>query len=517
MVRLGFGPDIGAALLGGALYALALPPFDLPAAGWFVLVPLLLRVRSQRPGRAFVAGALLGAASAGTVTWYAAEAAARFFGIGVVPAVLALWAYYFAVCGTTFGLFGMGASLLLRQGRGAIVTVPALWVTVELIRGRFLGQPWGLLGYTQHSLPSLIQIASITGVYGVSFLIALASTGIADAIEAARHRSLRVMAWALVVPIVAVASCWISGAVVVRREARKSGRPRAVALVQTSITPERTWTRTYAERQIGAHVRLTESLPTDVPHTLIVWPENAVPRYLEGEPQLRAWLGDIAARYDADLLFGAPRYANGRTFNSVHLIRPSGEEAGIYDKRLLVPFAESTPLIGSPPAEANENPTAFSAGVGSGVLRGALPVGTTICHEILYPELVRQQVLEGAWLLVTVANDGWMDGGYGIASRQAFAMAAFRAVETRRYLVRSALTGVSGVIDPRGVVVASMAPGTSGAVTVRAGARSTLSPYVRHGDTFALVCALTAAVALESRRTRFRWRRLRQASAHSHA
>lgn len=515
MVRL--GPDVCAALIGGALYALALPPFDLPVAGWFVLVPLLLRVRNYGPARGFVAGALLGAASAATVTWYASEAAARFFGIGVVPAVLALWLYYFAVCGTTFGLFGMGATVLIRQGRGAILTVPALWVTAELIRGRFLGQPWGLLGYTQHSIPSLIQIASFTGVYGVSFLLALASTGIADAIEAVRHRSLRVLVWALTIPTIVIASCWISGAIAMRRYALKGGKPIGVALVQTSITPERTWTRAYADRQIGAHVSLTESLATDEPHKLIVWPENAVPRYLEGEPQLRAWLVDLAARYNADLLVGAPRHDAGKTFNSVHLIRPSGEHAGVYDKRLLVPFAESTPLIGSPPEEQAENPTSFSPGSGSGILRGALTIGTTICHEILYPELVRQQVLDGAWLLVTVANDGWMDGGYGIASRQAFAMSAFRAVETRRYLVRAALTGVSGVIDPRGVVVASMAPGTSGATTVKAGARSMLSPYVRYGDAFALFCALTAGTALEARRARFRTQRLPEAPAHSHA
>lgn len=516
MVRLGLGPDVCAALIGGALYALALPPFDLPVAGWLVLVPLLVRVRNHGPGRGFVAGALLGAASAGTVTWYASEAAARFFGIGVVPAVLALWAYYFVVCGTTFGLFGMGAALLLRQGRGAIVAVPALWVTAELIRGRFLGQPWGLLGYTQHSLPSLIQIASFTGVYGVSFLLALASTGIADAVEAARHRSIRVLVWALAIPTIVVTTCWVSGALVIRRPALKRGKPHAVAVVQTGVAPERTWTRAYAERQIGAHVRLTESIAAEQTPALIVWPENAVPRYLEREPQLRAWLGDLASRYDADLLFGAPRYEDGRTFNAVHLMRPSGEEAGFYDKRLLVPFAESTPLIGSPPAERDENPTAFSPGSGTGVLRGAVSIGITICHEILYPELVRQQVLEGAWLLVTVANDGWLDGGYGIASRQAFAMATFRAVETRRYLVRAALTGVSGVIDPRGVVVASMAPGTSGVVTVHAGTRSMLSPYVRYGDVFALFCALAAAAALEARRARFRMRRLREASAHPH-
>jgi len=506
---------LAVALIGGGLYALALPPFDVGAAGWFVLVPLLLRVRGIDPGRGFLAGALLGAASAGTVTWYASEAAATFFGIGLVSAVLGLWTYYAVVCGTTFGLFGMGASVLFRHTpSAAMLTIPALWVGTELLRGRVLNQPWGLLGYTQHGVPEIIQVASLTGVYGVSFLIVLVSTGFADAVEAARHGAVRVLVWALATPAIALLCVWISGAAALRHTTLTGGSTRPVVVVQTNVAPERTWTRAYAERQLGAHIRLTESLPRSTRPALIVWPENAVPRYLEQEPTLRAWLADIATGYEADLLFGAPRYENGRTYNAVHLIRASGDYAGAYDKQLLVPFAESTPLIGSPPSDRSDSPSMFSAGSGSGLLRGTMPIGVTICHEILYPEIVRRQVLAGAWLLVNVANDGWLDGGYGIASQQAFAMAVFRAVETRRYLVRAALTGVSGVVDPRGVVVDSLPPGTAAATAMEAGVRSTLSPYVRYGDVFAMACTLIAALALQTGRARLRLGRLRPASAH---
>src|SRR5438132_12556585 len=98
------GPVI-ALLLGASLYALALPPFDYNVFGWVLLTPLLMVIRGRRPVAAFVHGLLFGGACAASVTWWAAQAAAHFFGMPVVLAVAGLWAYYLVVCGSTFGLF----------------------------------------------------------------------------------------------------------------------------------------------------------------------------------------------------------------------------------------------------------------------------------------------------------------------------------------------------------------------------------------------------------------------------
>jgi len=135
------------------------------------------------------------------------------------------------------------------------------------------------------------------------------------------------------------------------------------------------------------------------------------------------------------------------------------------------------------------------------VLQSFVPLGVSICHEVLFPDLSARAVGAGAALLVNVSNDGWLDGGSGVASRQHFAMAAFRAVETRRYLVRAATTGVSGAIDPYGRVVASLGPGETGVVTASAAGRSALTPYVRLGDAFAFACAAAALSALAARGT----------------
>jgi len=125
-----------------------------------------------------------------------------------------------------------------------------------------------------------------------------------------------------------------------------------------------------------------------------------------------------------------------------------------------------------------------------------VPLGVSICHEITHPDLIAQSVWNGAELLVNIANDGWLDAGQGFAGRQHLAMAVFRAVETRRYLVRAATTGTSAVVDPYGRLIGSLPPGTAGVLTTPVVGRRTLTPYVRLGDLFALACAGIAAAAL---------------------
>src|SRR6185436_18227813 len=104
-------------------------------------------------------------------------------------------------------------------------------------------------------------------------------------------------------------------------------------------------------------------------------------------------------------------------------------------------------------------------GAGTTVLQGFVPFGVSICHEITYPELIAESVRDGAQLLVNIANDGWLDGGHAFAGRQHLAMAVFRAVENRRYVVRAATTGNSAVIDPYGRVVDALPAGRAGVLT----------------------------------------------------
>src|ERR671930_488048 len=175
----------GTALVAGAiLYGLAFPPYDWAIFGWVALVPLLLAVR-RRPVRwAFGFGVLYGYGCAAAVSGWLIQALARFFDLAVPIAFLLASAYALICWGTAFGLFAAGATVLRRRGNTmrARVAIPALWVATELFRGRVLGQPWALLGYTQHAHIGLVQIATLTGVYGVSFMLAFGNVGIAEAL-----------------------------------------------------------------------------------------------------------------------------------------------------------------------------------------------------------------------------------------------------------------------------------------------------------------------------------------------
>src|SRR5262249_34798344 len=168
--------------------------------------------------------------------------------------------------------------------------------------------------------------------------------------------------------------------------------------------------------------------------------------------------------------------------------------------RHLVLFAEQHPFHAPAAGELDDNPEEFTSGTQPGVLQSFVPLGVSICHEILYPELLRDDVRAGAALLINVSNDGWVDGGYGTAAPQHLAMAIFRAVETHRYLARAATTGISAIIDPYGRVLAQLGAGRSGVVVAPVAGRTGLTPYVCLGDAFAFGCALMAVAVLRSRR-----------------
>ncbi len=507
-----------AVLLGAALYALALPPWNYAALAWVTLVPLLLAIRGRSVWTGLCFGLLYGCTFGWTVTGWSLEAVMRYFGIGLPLAVLGLSVFYVVIFIPNFGLFGAGAALFLRRepswaGR---LGLSALWSAAELIRCRLVGQPWGLLGYSQWAHTGIIQIAALTGVYGVSFLLVLGNVVVAEAIsEVSESRRLRPGILRITVVATAIAAIWANGALLARRGPTGGFLGRSVAIVQTNVPPAFEWTRSYADRQLYAHIQATDQLPKNANPALIVWPENAVTEYLESDPMLAAQLAELAARHHADLLFGAPRYEAGRTFNSIRLITRDGRNGGYYDKQHLVLLAESGLLAEPPPSDRNESPRAFSPGDGPAVLNSFVPIGVSICHEVIYPELTNQAVRAGAQLLVNVSNDGWLDAGSGVASRQHFAMAIFRAVETRRYLVRGAISGISAVVDPYGHVVHALEPHTTGVVMAGVAGRDTITPYVRLGDLFASTCGLVVVGLLTPRRSWSDRRRRDLASAPS--
>lgn len=490
-----------AIVAGGLVYAAALPPHGWAALAWIALVPLLLAVRRCGIRTAYVGGALYG------FTFFAASApwllgaVHAYFASGVLTALLFFIGAGLLYIAAWVGVVGAGARILLASGRWtALVGIPALWVLHELGRTRVLtGLPWNLLAHGQWSSPALIQIADVTGAYGVSFLVVLGNVAVALALRDFR----RLPPGRALAPLGAAAT--LVGAVMLYGHARlaavpgdtAAGAPRTVALLQGNTPLVTTWQRAASDRALLVYGDLTRHAIAEDPD-LVVWPEYALPLYPEGDPRILPLLTTLAADVPGGLVFGAPRMigtgdGGDHYRNAVYHVAPDGAVA-TYDKRHLVPFAEYQPLAFGPTLAAAEDRVFSAGGLSIPFATASGRLGMTICYEVIYPALVGDLVRSGAEILVNVSNDGWLDlAGLG-AAEQHLAIAVFRAVETRRYLARAATTGISGFIDPTGRPFALLAAGTRGITTGVVVPRNDRTLYVRSHDAFAFACVIVAGI-----------------------
>jgi len=480
-----------ASLAAAALYTLACPPHEWSLLAWLVPGLLLVAVGGLTTLRALACGALFGVAIGCGITGWAYHAALEYFAFNralTAGFVVAVWLVY----------SGVPHALLCAAYAGLAERVPGwargplgawLWVVSEWLRSTLgTGMPWELLGHTQFRHLAVIQIADLGGVYAVSFVMALASVSCAELLGQGRAAA-RPRPWCVGLALPAAVLLATGPAV------------RTVAVVQGNIPNEFRWKRAFSERMLATYARLSGAARRERPD-VIVWPENAANFYLNREPMLLAELAPVAALAREGLLVGGPRLTDGgEARNAAYLIGPSGTIIGTYDKQHLVPLAEYDPRRGPGAARAAE--PVYTAGAEGQLLEtGATRIGAVICYEVLFPRLVRELVRKGAEVLVNVSNDSWLDGGDGAAPRQHFSMAVFRAIETRRFLVRAAATGVSGFVAPSGETYASLAPDTAGTSVARVGIRQGETVYVRWGERWIAPAGvlLALAVLLDGRR-----------------
>jgi apolipoprotein N-acyltransferase len=311
--------------------------------------------------------------------------------------------------------------------------------------------PWFMLGYTQWDYLPLIQVVSVTGIYGLSaavcFTGALAGAVLAADCPPAR-KVLRFVPALLLVGVVT----YFGRAELARAEAAPPGKTVGVALLQPSVDFYAKW-----DAAEGDNIRanLAGLLARARGAELAVWPENALPCWID-EPECEAWLKAAAAASGAEGSFVGSVSKGGGKHVSAFLLDSSGTITDSYDKRQLVPFGEYVPLrawLGSfikPIAALGE----FDRGAPEQRLLDfkGVKIGAAICYESIFPYLFAGDARDGAGLFVNITNDGWyLDTA---APHQHFIANIFRAVETRRTVVRAANNGISGVIDPWGRVLA---------------------------------------------------------------
>lgn len=497
--------------MSGVLLALSFPKFGTPFLAWVALVPLLVALHRQTLLRATLLGLLTGVVYfSGTLYWITRVMVvygglSTPVGIGVNAALIAYMALYPAIFAAVV------ARLTMAIGVRGLLAAPLVWVATELGRGQlFTGFPWVLLGYSQTPVLPVAQLASLLGVYGISALIVLLNATLAMfALSPQRQRRAAYGPLALAIVLTAGVVMW-GGWRIADGQLTTAGTPIRVAMIQGNVPLEEKWDDRRSPQVFRRYMtRSREAVAQGA--RFILWPESATPfmfaENLGAADEVRA----LARDSGVSVLLGSDQIERGnpnRYFNAAYLIGAQGQTAAVYRKIHLVPFGEYVPLrkvffFAESLVEAVSD---FTPGTAATLLpvQGHM-VSTAICYEVVYPNLVGTFVRGGSELLTTITNDAWF--GPTSAPYQHFAQASMRAIENGRYLVRAANTGISGVVDPYGRVVARSGLFEEATLINEVRFLTSTTLYARTGDVFAYGCTVAVAALLVMARRSYRMTR----------
>jgi len=510
MIRPGVVTYLLAVFATPALHGLAFPPARRYLWAWVALVPWFAAIRLAGARTALLLSAVVTLTGTYLVAGWLPRAVAVYYG---QPVVVGIGLFVAAWCATLAPWF-LGFTLCYRamaarSARTLPLLVGAAWAACELGRVRVLvGDPFGLLGYSQAGVGPLVQIADVTGVYGVSFLVAAVNAALAE-VWVAAMRGPRRTAEALAG--FALVGAALAGAVGYGRfrldpRTQRTDPATRVVVAQANLDLGAQWRQDLYGRNLEEYMRLTLQALRESRPALVIWPESAMTFFLEDEPLYRAAIGHLLSPYGAELVAGGPHAVGApatRYYNSAFLVSPDGRVLARYEKQRLLPFAEYFPFAGVALLRREfARVREFAPGTATGPLPTvAGPAGVVICNEAMFPELVARRVQAGAAFLVNLANDSWL--GDPQFSAEALDMARLRAVEQRRYVVRASTSGPSAIIDPFGRIVVQSEAFSRAAIAGAVRPNDIVTPYGRFGDAFAIGCGLTAlAVALSGRLTR---------------
>jgi len=526
-------------LLSGVLAWLAYPPADLSFLAWVACLPLLLYISEisaqtgffrkrfifiTKPGLkalwpVYLGGVLffiLGLSWLHHVTWP---------GLVVLPLVLSLYWVLFAIG----GYFIMRACSILY----AAFLMPAGWVFLEYLRSFVLtGFPWLFAGHTQYRWIPLIQIADITGVYGISFIILFVNTVIFVLVKERLRMNFRTIGLMAITAVIFIG-------ILLYGESRLSGltvkEGPIIGIVQGNIEQSLKSDPASAQDIYIKHFDMTNELLKSQPRPdLVVWAETMFPFPVGLDEEYLKILKDTVVLCGVPMLIGVltanESQVEGREydiFNSAYYLDSNGELLNRYDKSHLVPISEYVPLrdtfvfpvIRAVILALSELKEVYGMLEGANfepfilkVKRGDSKItdyryGVLICYESIFPELARQSVKRGADFIINISNDGWFKNSSEL--EQILAISAFRAVENKTTFVRATNTGISAIIQPSGRIdvfknkdgqakeiegiwanqlVISLPAGKAG------GQKGTF--YTRRGDYFPYLCLLMTVVII---------------------
>lgn len=470
------------------LTTMAFPRLELWVLAWMALVPFMAVLEGKTPGQGFRIGFLCGFLTFfGTLYWlfHITEWFSVVAGVGVVVLLLYLALYY-----AVFGLAYCFSQALPRTLR--LFFLPAVWAVLEYVRAHlFSGFDWISLGHSQFRNHYSIQMADLTGVFGVSFVIVMTNFFLQEIrLRRAAPRRERLIFQCL---FYAVFAGHILYGVVRLREPLPQNSLK-IGLVQGNVEQEMKWQEFAWPMIMNAYKNLTKQTAQQQPE-LIIWPETSFPGILGEDDQLFSEIEILAREIKRPILLGAIERKNKDYFNAVLLMNPDGKIVQRYSKIHLVPFGEFLPgrnLIG-PLAEWV--PIAdFTPGSDFAVFNADSDkaFSVLICFEDTVAGMARPFVRRGAKLLVNMTNDAWFKDSK--ASTLHLSSSMFRTVENRRSMVRSANTGLSNAIDPYGRIINQIADRNGRSVNIQGYTvvdvplNDTLTFYTKFGDVFVCLC-----------------------------
>jgi apolipoprotein N-acyltransferase len=490
------------AAFSGVLVGFTTPSTSLILLLPVALVPLMLAVEGDSMKGAMVTGQLFGFCFWLTTVQWVAYTVHHFGGFSWPLAVLAA-VICAGVLATPFAaMAGLVAAIRPAGSAAAAAVWAAAWVLQEAVRSAFLGGiPWALLAAPLVSIPPLAQSAAFGGVFLTSGLIVV-TNGLVGGLwrSAILSRKALFAVAALLLPVAA----WGLGAARIKAVATEPAPvlpPLRLTLLQPNVEQAVRFTAATSEQTYRDLLEQTRAVARSDRPDVVVWPESAAPWAWQTSSRFQADLVALCRQERIAVLFNtvwsdAPEDNDAPYYNSALLVTANGPVLPPYHKQRLVPFGEYIPLRAllrhiRPISQAV--PGSFSPGVGGPPIPlGAWKLGGAVCYEVVYPWIARNHVRRGANLLFTLTNDAWF--GSLSARRQHWQGAAFRSIETGVPLVRAAITGITGWVDPVGQGH-WIAPDRKGAMTVTLGGRSGFArpipppPLAAAGNLVVWVCA----------------------------
>jgi apolipoprotein N-acyltransferase len=498
-------------LVTGALYSFALPPFNhethwtfalFPLLGFIILIPLFVFAAQPSTKRAVLHCYLYGfAAAIGQYYWLVYDKVEGLWWIVLIGLVFisGVVACFYLAAGL---LFRLTAARLPKAG---IIVFPAVWVLIDYTRT--LGElafPWAFLGYSLTPLLPLAQLASVTGVWGLTYCIVLGNMLVWELCKKLRNGSsvkkqVRLIGYFAATLMVIGLAGWFR----IRQYDRTSpGATVKIALLQPNIDPIH-----WGNRSLDTAFSTTESLvkkaAAEKPDCIIL-PESALLCYVTHRTGYRMRVEDWSRATKIPMILGSLDWENAATgsnydyfvYNSAFYVDTIAAQFHVYHKIHLVPFSEAIPFEGIFPALSRVNlgeadfhrgsePTVFHLG-------NRLDAAPFICYESNFPGFVRQRICLGANLIVNITNDGWFGKSSGPYHHAM--MARMRSIENGVTLARCANSGISMFVDPVGRLVAYTNLYERTILTRSVPSSVVRTPYRRFGDWFVAACMVLVAV-----------------------